>query len=480
MKLTEALKTKNTFTENGMSTNSTSLNYNVDLFFKAGAMRVANEADIIALVSKAWSENPTICLKILFWSRDVRFGAGERRFFRIAIKYLADKDPIGFQKLLALIPKYGRWDDLTIFKGTQSEKFVLNYIKSSLDNKDGLCAKWMPRKGDFSITLRNHLKLSPKEYRKLLVKLTKVVETQMCSNDWDNINYEHVPSLAMSRYGKSFAKHSPNKFSDYVKNLKNGTAKINVNAVYPYDIIKSLYHNTAAEEQWNSLPNYLEGNTERILPVVDVSGSMSAKAGGSLTCMDVAISLGLYISERNEGHFKDHFITFSEKPNLQHLIGNLKSRFQQMRRADWGMNTNLEAVFKLILTQAKLHNISEDEMPTQILILSDMEFDAATGSYKSLSFRYTDEQPKWNPTSHEMIKKMFFDSGYKMPNIIYWNIESRNNNVPVRFDENGTALISGFSPSIMTSLLKGSDLTPASVMLNTVDKERYDEIKYDN
>jgi hypothetical protein len=477
MKLTEALKMKSTTTENGMTTNTTSLNYNVDLFFKAGAMRNADENSIISLVSKAWVEEPTTCLRILFWARDIRGGAGERRFFKIAIKYLADKDPQGMADILALIPEFGRWDDLLIFEDTHSEDFALSMIDLALTEGNGLCAKWMPRKGTFAVKLRNFMGLTPKGYRKKLVELTKVVETQMCANEWENINYEHVPSLAMSRYGKAFGKHTPDRFHGYIQSLQKGEAKINVGAVYPYDITKALNSNAASEEQWKSLPNFLEGNTERILPLVDVSGSMGTSCGGNLTCMDVAISLGLYISERNEGPFKDHFITFSANPQLQHLTGTLKDRFNQMRYADWGMNTNLEAAYKLILNQAVKHNVPQDEMPTQILILSDMEFDSATNSGGGW---YSNEiKTDWNPTAQEMVKKMFTDAGYELPNIIYWNIQSRGENVPVSFDEQGTALISGFSPSIMTSLLSGVSMTPVSIMMETIGKERYSRIKYE-
>jgi hypothetical protein len=350
-------------------------------------------------------------------------------------------------------------------------------IDLALTEGNGLCAKWMPRKGTFAVKLRNFMGLTPKGYRKKLVELTKVVETQMCANEWENINYEHVPSLAMSRYGKAFGKHTPDRFHGYIQSLQKGEAKINVGAVYPYDITKALFSNDVSEEQWKSLPNFLEGNTERILPLVDVSGSMGTSCGGNLTCMDVAISLGLYISERNEGPFKDHFITFSANPQLQHLTGTLKDRFNQMRYADWSMNTNLEAAYKLILNQAIKHNVPQDEMPTQILILSDMEFDSATNSGGGW---YSNEiKTDWNPTAQEMVKKMFTDAGYELPNIIYWNIQSRGENVPVSFDEQGTALISGFSPSIMTSLLSGVSMTPVSIMMETIGKERYSRIKYE-
>lgn len=474
MKLTEAIKMAGTVTENGMATNTTSLNANVDLFFKGGAMRAAADQDIISLVSKAWIENPTICLRNLFWIRDVRGGAGERRFFKIAIKYLADQDPLGIADVIHFIPEFGRWDDLLIFESTASEDLALSLIDKALTQGDGLCAKWMPRKGTFANRLRSFMKLTPKEYRKKLVSLTKVVETQMCSNVWEKINYEHVPSLAMARYGKAFKKHTPSKFEEYVESVKSGKAKINAAAVYPYDVIKSIETNDAATEQWKALPNYLENNKERILPLVDVSGSMETSCGGNLTCMDVAVSLGLYISERNEGPFKDHFITFSSNPVLQHLTGDLKHRLAQIKNADWGMSTNLQAAYKLILEQAKRHSVTQEEMPTQILVLSDMEFNQAIDTRGGWSRE--DNIPEWNPTAQEMVRQMFQDAGYKMPNIIYWNIQSRGDNLPVRFDEQGTALVSGFSPSIMTSLLGGSEMTPVSIMMETLNKEKYQKI----
>lgn len=475
MKLTEALKLKSTTTENGMPTHATSLNYNVDLFFRAGAMRNAKEDDIISLVTRAWSEDATTCLRILFWVRDIRGGAGERRFFRVAIKYIANIDPHGISSVLTLIPLYGRWDDLLVFENTHSEEFALSLIATALEDKNSLCAKWMPRKGSFANKLKRFMKLTPKEYRKCLVNLTNVVETAMCTNNWEAINYEHVPSLAMIRYGRSFAKHTSEKFSKYIQSLQEGKTKINTGAIYPYDVTKVLHSNEAAEEMWKALPNYLKDNTQRILPLVDVSGSMRLLCGGSLRCIDVAVSLGLYISERNEGPYKDHFITFSEKPELVHLTGSLKERYTQMSRSNWGMNTNLMAVYELILKQAVLHNIPQDEMPTQILILSDMEFNEAT--IKTSWDSPTKQQ--WNPTAQEMITQLFSDAGYAVPNVVYWNLQSRSNNVPASFNETGTALISGFSPAIMTSLLGGSAMTPHSIMMKTINTERYLGIKYE-
>jgi hypothetical protein len=214
-------------------------------------------------------------------------------------------------------------------------------------------------------------------------------------------------------------------------------------------------------KQWESLPNWMEGSVERILPVVDVSGSMGVEVGGNpnLSCMDVAISLGMYISERNEGNFKDAFITFSNNPQLQYLTGSLRGRLQQLRWADWGMSTDLEAVFNLILNQAKINNVPEDNMPTKILILSDMQFNHATRR-DELSAQY-------------MIEAMYEEMGYTKPDIIYWNLNAEGGNFPVEFDKNGTALVSGFSPSILKSILGGKDMTPESILMDTVNDERY-------
>ena len=471
MNFIDALRQEDILTENGMATNSSSLNACVDLFFNIGAMRGQDKQRLIATFSKAFNEDPVRAMKLLFWARDVRGGAGERQVFKDILVYLAENHDLALRPNLHLITEYGRWDDLLALVGTYLEKEAMTLISDALIAENSLCAKWMPRKGQVAEKLRKFMGMSPKQYRKTLVGLTNVVETKMCAREWDSIEFGKLPSVASARYQKAFGKRAYESYSAYIASLVKGEAKINAGAVYPYDITKSLNFGNAevANEQWKALPNYMEGANDMILPVVDVSGSMSTPAGGSktVTCMDVAISLGLYISERNEGAFKDAFITFSDNPKLQVVTGSLADRYAQMSRSDWGMSTNLEATFKLILNQATKHKLSQDEMPNKILILSDMEFNSATNS----GWRNTGST--WNPTAQQMIEDMYDVAGYTMPQIVYWNIQSRNGGVPVAFDKQGTALVSGFSPAIMTSLLGGDIESPQQIMDKTILGERY-------
>lgn len=478
--LLNAMQTKNSQTENGMTTNSTSLNLCVDLFFQIGAMRGQDKVRLINAFTKAFSEDSLTAMRLLFWARDVRGGAGERQIFKDIITYLATNRADVLGKNIHLVTEFGRWDDLLVLIGTPLENHALELIKEGLESKNGLCAKWMPRPNvsnaedkKYANTIRKFLGLTPKEYRKLLVENSNTVEQLMCAKEWSKIDYSKLPSKAMSDLMKAFSKNDLERFQSYLTSVEKGEAKINAGAVYPYDVVKNLKQGNTkgANVQWDALPNYMETSEERILPVVDVSGSMETPAGqnATVTCMDVAISLGLYISERNVGPFKDAFITFSESPKLQVLGGTLSERYNQLARADWGMSTNLESVFKVILSKAIASKVAEQEMPTMVLILSDMEFNSATNSYRSTS--------AWNPTAQEMIRKMYEEAGYKMPSIVYWNIQSRgDNNKPVQFDTNGTALVSGFSPALLTNLLGGKDMTPFSMMMSVIDSERYSVI----
>jgi hypothetical protein len=468
--LLNAMQTKNTRTENGMMTNTTSLNACVDFFFTAGALRKADESRIVADFSLAFNEDALTAMKLLFWSRDIRGGAGERRLAKILYKYLALNHEEALLKNLHLIPVYGRWDDiLDIIEVTTGkvQKAALDLIVKGLKvDKDALCAKWMPRPNSNSNAnlIRKALKLSPKEYRKLLVGMTYVVETPMCAKNYEAINYSHVPSLAMGRYTKAFFKNDAERFGEYKNKLVKGEVKINASAVYPYDVVKTCLKGDKdiANEQWKALPNYMEGSDESIICMVDTSDSMfweSSKISGDLFAGHVARSLAMYVSERTEGPFKDAFLSFNEKPALHYTKGSLSDRLLQFSNARVGGNTDIEACFDFMLEQALRFQVRANQMPSMIIILSDMEFDQCADDI--------------DMTAYEMIKSKYTAAGYEIPRIAFWNLASRNKNVPVSYTTSGTALVSGFSPSIMTALLKSEDFTPKGVMMSKINEERY-------
>lgn len=454
-KLVNSMRQENSLTANGMVTNSTSLNANVDMFFLAGASRNMSDKDIELLFQKALVENPEVAMKVLFWARDVRGGAGERRFFKVCAKFLNDNYADYLSKIIEHIPEYGRWDDMFEL----DEKLVLPLIKEGINKNNGLLAKWLPRQDKFSNKVRKYLGLTPKEYRKLVVNLSNTVEQAMCAKEWESISYRAVPSVAMNKYRKAFFRNDADRFNKFISLVNEGKETIKADALFPHQLYQAFQRNEnqkAVEAQWNSLPNYLQDSTERILPVCDVSGSMTGLP------MDVSVSLGVYISERNQSIFKDAFITFSASPEMQYLKGSLYERFRQLNKADWDMNTDLEAVYKLILDKAVQNNISEDEMPTKILIISDMEFDQCIRNNSDIAL--------------SMIQRMYSNAGYKMPEIIFWNVNGRIGNVPASFNSSGVGLVSGFSPSILKSILQGSIDTPEGLMLRTVMSERYSNI----
>lgn len=467
-----AVNREQTVTENGMATLTTSMDSVTDLFFKIGASRGKFSA-LKATLSKAFAENLDMAIRVVLWARDARGGAGERQLFKDAIKFAFDTGSITKEqgdRIVARIPELGRWDDLYAFIGTPSENAALELFAGALRSGNGLAAKWSDRKGPNAVKMRNAMGMSPKQYRRLVVDNTNVVEQLMCAKQWDSIEFGKLPSVAAARYQKAFWRNAESAYRKYVESLTKGEAKINAGAVYPYDVIKSARYgdSVVSEKQWEALPDYMEGTENRgILPVVDVSGSMTCPAGGygsksNVTCLDVALSLGLYLSERNRGVFKDQFVTFSNKPQLVKLSGSLRQRLTQMERSHWEMNTDLEAVFKLLLDSAVRHKVPESEMPETILILSDMQFDAATRVYN-----------RRNPTANEMIEQMYSNAGYNMPKVVYWNINSKSG-VPVEFDKSGTALVSGFSPAIMKSIIRSENFTPIEVMKTAVMVDRYD------
>ena len=459
-------------TANGMKARQSTANAVTDLFFKIGAMR---GKDVIPAWTAARVQNLDLATRVALWARDVRGGAGERKIFRDILVDLAKEDIDYCHILMRRVPVLGRWDDLLVLVNTRAEYYAFELIRHGLDEGDGLCAKWMPRQGEVAAKLRKHLGWTPKFYRKRLVELTKVVETQMCANDWDNINFNHVPSVASGRYKKAFSRHTE-KYKEWTAALVSKdpeilrSVKVNAGAVYPYDVLKGMISHYSMDynkdqlnhilAQWEALPNYV--GDANILPLVDVSGSMTARAGGSGTtsCLDVAVSLGLYLADKNKGKFKDTFLTFSGTPELLNLRGNIIDKIKQMVQSKWEMNTNLHAALDKILQVARNGNVPQEEMPGALLILSDMQFDHCT--------RHDD-------SAMEMINRKYAEAGYKVPNIVFWNLNA-NDNVPVKYDTRGAALVSGFSPSIVKSVLAADmdNFTPEAIMLKTIMNPRYD------
>ena len=457
-------------TANGMKARKSTAKSTVDLFYNIGASRGKN---IVPAFSAAYVENRELALRIALWSRDARGGAGERQIFRDILVHLEKTDTEAAKAMLAKVPELGRWDDIFVFQTSELKTQAYTMLGDALRQGDGLAAKWTPRKGQVAREIREFFGMTPKQYRKSLVSLTKVVETQMCAQDWDNINFSHVPSVAAARYKKAFNRNTV-KFAEYVNKLVAGDkdVKVNASAVFPYDVLKGMRYSSSAYSkteldhivaQWEALPNYV--GDASILPLVDVSGSMTCSAGGhrsksNVTCLDVAVSLGLYLADKNKGKFKDTFLTFSSKPKLMHLKGNVVQKYQQMVQSDWEMNTNLHAAMDKILETAVEGNVPQEEMPAMLLILSDMQFDQCA--------RYDD-------TAMKMIERKFSDAGYVVPQIVFWNLNA-SDNVPVQANKKGAALVSGFSPSIVKAILAAEmdDFTPEGIMLKTVMNPRYD------
>jgi Domain of unknown function (DUF2828) len=473
---TEAVKNQSERTENGMKARKDTGNALTSLFFKIGAMRGKN---VIPDWTAARVQDANIAGRIALWARDIRGGAGERKIFRDILLDLVNTDVSRARAMMHKVPELGRWDDLLVLLDTPLCEEVVFMIRCALELGNGLCAKWMPRQGEVAAKLRKHLGWSPKFYRKRLVELTKVVETQMCAKDWDNINFNHVPSVASARYKKAFSRHTE-KYKEWVMKLvsdkpeERAEVKVNAGAVYPYDVIKGVspsgyrigydqFNLNHIQAQWEALPNYV--GDANILPIVDVSGSMTCRAGGynsksSVSCLDVAVSLGLYLADKNTGKFKDTFLTFSDKPQLLNLNGNIIDKMKQMVTSKWEMNTDLHKAVQKILDVAVEHTVPQEEMPAVLLILSDMQFDQCA---------------RFDDSAMEMIARKYSEFGYTMPNIVFWNLNAADN-VPAKFNEQGVALVSGFSPAIVKGVLAADldNFTPEAIMLKTIMNERYD------
>ena len=468
-----AVKAQEARTENGMKARKSTSDACVDLFFKIGAMR---GKDVTKEFVAAYVEDKDIALRIAQHARDARGGAGERKIFRDILVYLEKHDPEAAKALLAKVPELGRWDDIFVFKSQELKVAAYTMLGDALREKNGLAAKWTPRQGPIAVEVRKFFGMSPKFYRKSLVEMTKVVETQMCAKDWSNINFSHVPSVAAARYKKAFNRNTV-AYAAYVASLVKGEdpkVKVNAGAVYPYDVLKGLsnqyfsknYDKTELDlitKQWEALPNFV--GDANVLALVDVSGSMSTpvggfKSGSQVTCMDVAISLGLYVADKNKGKFKDTFLTFSSKPELLHLKGDIVQKVQQMSKSNWDMSTNLHAALDKVLSTAVNGNVPQEEMPSMLLIMSDMQFNQCI---------------KFDDTAMQMMERKYKTSGYEMPQVVFWNLNAKDS-VPVSADASGVALVSGFSPSILKAVLSANmdDFSPRGIMMKALMVPRYD------
>lgn len=470
-----ASEANKTITENGCASYKSTGTSLVDFFYQAPVI-MHDDNEIASLFEAAFDEDPVLAMACLFWLRDARGGAGRRHAFRVIYNAFINspKTKPYMLSCLNLIPEYGRWDDLwkcgTIEKGSEEAINLVAYLVNNGLNDpktSSLVAKWLPRergknKG-MAYTLMMLLGVKPKEYRKLCANLSKdVVEVKQSAKKWDEIVFEHVPSIAMMRYKNAFERNCGERFEEYKRALEEGKTKINANVLYPYQIIKKIYNINVCdieEQQWKALPDYVPENLS-FLPVVDVSGSMSISIGSGTTAMDVAISLGLYLAERNKSVFKDIFVTFSRNPEFVKIKGKtLYEKVTSIRRSDWGMNTNVEAVFNKLLKLAVKNNVPQEDLPSVVLIMSDMQFDECA----------TDA----SMTFIESAKEKFEKAGYKCPVLAFWNLNSRHGDIPAQSDEPGVRLLSGFSPSLMKNILAGEDVTPYQQILEILTSERY-------
>lgn len=482
-------------TENGALGHETTGKALVDLNFAVASLRNKNEREIINRFIQAFYEDRVLAVKWLFFLRDVRGGLGERRSFRIIIRYMAESFPDMVSRLIALIAEYGRFDDLLCLFDTPVEEKVLEALRAQLEkdavnmNAGGsvsLCAKWMPSNNassDESVKmaakLQHFMKLTAKEYRKLLASLRaylNVTEVSMSENNWAEIDYTKVASKANILYRNAFLLHDRERRTSYLEAVQNNQAVMHAGVLMPHEIVTGYTktegwrislsaEDAALEALWNNLPNTVAG-AENILCVVDGSGSMMCSVGtGSTTALHVSNALGIYFAERLCGAYRNKFITFSASPKYVDLSScrTLREKLELAFSNNDCTNTNIEATFHLILETAVRNHLKQEELPQTILVISDMEFDRAMyGSNMDILF--------------DSIRKRFVSFGYRMPKLVFWNVNSVTNVIPVRENELGVSLVSGFSVNVCNMVLS-NELNPFLCLKKLLDGERYRRVE---
>lgn len=493
-------------TENGALGHTTTSSALLDMNFKVTSYRNLTDDVIVSDFMKAYDDNPVLAIRWLFYARDARSGLGERRLFRVILSHFANSDDIKqyavASALLDLVAEYGRWDDLFVVSETKLHNQFMSIIDKQLleDYKNmeqgksvSLLAKWMPSEKSKSADKRKlakrlikDLRLTPKIYRTAMSSLRSyidIVEQKMSENRWDEINYSAVPSRANVIYNKAFWRHDADRRAEFLDKVDSGEEKINSSVNFPHDIVHmygfnmSKYYcgfdkievDQAIEELWKALPDV--GEIDNTLVVSDGSGSMYSTVGNTkITAVEVASSLATYFAERCTGQFKNKFITFSMTPKLVNIgDGTLLSKIQNVLKENEVANTNIEAVFNLILDTAVNNEMSQDEMPKNIIVISDMEFDSMASDDR----RYGRGVRK---TLFQELGDKYKEHGYRLPRLIFWNVCSRTNTIPVIQNELGVNLVSGFSVNTVKMALTG-ELDPLKALLSVINSERYDIVQ---
>lgn len=496
--------TNYTYTENGALTHKTSMSGLLDLFGMGAAYRTRSDSDCIVLFQDAFKENPVYALKCLFYLRDVRGGQGERRFFRVVTKWLADHETAAMRRNLQYVPEFGRWDDLYVFVDTKLENEAFNFMKKQLAldvecKTPSLLAKWLKSENTSSKEsrvladrTRQAFGMTHKQYRKTLSLLRErinIVERLMSAGKWDEIEFDKIPSRAGLIYRNAFARHdiermkSEKQVRTYEDFMKDEKTTVNAKALYPYEVVSQAYNLTntrslwsapssiddvdpvqrnAINKYWDNLKDYFNGCSLDALCMIDTSGSMWGNEASAP--INVAISIGLYAAERARGPFAGHYISFSRQPQLIETKGiDFVDKVYRIYKTNICENTNIEAAFDMLLDIARRARCSQEDLPKSIIIVSDMEFDSQRGSYGY-----------GNNTLMENIAHKWNMAGYKMPNLVYWNVQARQNNIPMQV-KNGVTLVSGMSPVIFEQVMKGK--TGYDLMMDKLNEERYACIK---
>ena len=476
-----------TRTENDAATYASSGSDALDFFAAAGALREAGEAEIIVRFTRAFAAHPAYALRTLFYARDVRGGLGERRLFRVLLRHLAFAAPASLEKNLKFVPGYGRWDDLLVLLDTSLEAAAVRLIRAQLE-KDlraageekpvSLLAKWLPSVNTSSRAVRRQAQrlavlfgMREADYRRMLVHLRRriaLIENALRTRNY-TFDYAKQPSKAMFKYRAAFWRNDVERYKAFLSRVEHGEERLHTGTLYPYEIIRPLSaavtpqipkeEARALDVTWSALPDYTHG--ENALVVLDGSGSMYW--GGNPLPSSVALSLAIYFAERNTGVFHGHFITFSENPRLIEIEGaTIVERVHYCRSFDEVANTNLEEVFRLLLRAAVKNRVPQEELPSVLYIITDMEFDTCTVDA--------------DVTNFERAQELFAEAGYALPRIVFWNVQSRRRQQPVKMNEQGVTLVSGCSPSIF-SMTVDRRITPYEYMEQVLGSERYAAIE---